>query len=488
MLGESKDKGVVIIPEGREGGGWRGFSQEVDGVLTPADFALHHQRRQTPSPAASGVHKNSNTGGESRTFKEAVIHGNEIPKFLHASNGGRVDSHDSSKAVTDSVEIFLKVIVGHGLDNKWEVKWAGVVDKPSPIEIQQGPQLESATIPQIPYPVMPGPNLNNKPNFPINTNKPPIVTKPNNSAQAYKATVIDKSKGPKPAPKYVWRPREASKKLPEFAGEASGSQSLDRVSMCSEETESLHSESSMVPASQLPPIAQVLQGIGAVAKTWGSSSEWFIDLRNGRRVRLPMDLHNPVPVHEDETTQQLIQWVSAHHENFDVGRDDEVSTWGSQELEDGSEISWVEEDTTIIDIGEGVGTDNSLALVSNVAQSEAPVVNDDCEVEGNGEMVPLMVEPLAIAIPQTMVHENGEEVQAVGRAPSEKVLRKLKGVGKVLGSSFEGYEQRVLELLMDIEARHQQKHDEMISSRRPSSSGRKGCRELKGLVSSINFF
>ena len=178
VLGESKDKGVVIIPEGKEGGGWRGFSQEVDGVLTPAGSALHHQRRQTPSPVASGVHKNSNTGGESRTFKEAMIHGNEIPKFLHANNGGRVDSQDSSKAVTDSVEIFLKVIVGHRLDNKWEVKWARVVDKPSLIEIQQGP---------LPHPVTPRPNLNNKPNFPINTNKPPIVTKPNNSAQAYKA-------------------------------------------------------------------------------------------------------------------------------------------------------------------------------------------------------------------------------------------------------------------------------------------------------------
>ena len=147
----------------------------------------------------------------------------------------------------------------------------------------------------------------------------------------------------------------------------------------------------------------------------------------------------------------------------------------------------MEEDTAIIDIGEGVGTENSLAIVSSGAQSEAPVVNDDCEVEGNGEMVPLMVEPLAIAIPQSMVHESGEEVQAAGRAPSEKVLRKLKGVGRVLGASFEGYEQRVLELSMDIEARHQQKHDEMISSHRPSSSGRKGCKELKGLVSSINY-
>ena len=36
---------------------------------------------------------------------------------------------------------------------------------------------------------------------------------------------------------------------------------------------------------------------------------------------------------------------------------------------------------------------------------------------------------------------------------------------------------------MDIEARHQQKKkDEVLCSYRPSSSGRKCCRELKGLV------
>ena len=96
--------------------------------------------------------------------------------------------------------------------------------------------------------------------------------------------------------------------------------------MCSEETASLHSESSMVPVSQLPPITKVLQGIGAVAKTWGSSSDWFIDLRDGRRVRLPMDLSTPVADHKDETTKKLIQWVSAYRENFDLGRDEEVST------------------------------------------------------------------------------------------------------------------------------------------------------------------
>jgi hypothetical protein len=56
-----------------------------------------------------------------------------------------------------------------------------------------------------------------------------------------------------------------------------------------------------------------------------------------------------------------------------------------------------------------------------------------------------------------------------------------------LGAIFEGYEQQVLELLMDIEARQKQKQDGALYSRRPSSSGRKCYRELKGLVNSINY-
>jgi hypothetical protein len=40
---------------------------------------------------------------------------------------------------------------------------------------------------------------------------------------------------------------------------------------------------------------------------------------------------------------------------------------------------------------------------------------------------------------------------------------------------------------MDIEARHQQRKEKALSTRRPSISGRKGSRELKGLVTSINY-
>ena len=45
VLGEIKDKGYVIIPKGRGAGGWRGFSQEINGILTPAVSVLNHHRR-----------------------------------------------------------------------------------------------------------------------------------------------------------------------------------------------------------------------------------------------------------------------------------------------------------------------------------------------------------------------------------------------------------------------------------------------------------
>ncbi len=40
---------------------------------------------------------------------------------------------------------------------------------------------------------------------------------------------------------------------------------------------------------------------------------------------------------------------------------------------------------------------------------------------------------------------------------------------------------------MDIEARHIQRKANMVGTRRPLSLGRKGCRKLKGLVSSVNY-
>jgi hypothetical protein len=491
VLGETKDKGSVIILEGRGAGGWRDFSQEINGILTPAVSVLNHHRRQTPIPDGSGAQRNSNSNRDSRSFKEVMILGNSIPKLSHTNAGSQVDSQKCSHF--DSMEIFLKVIMKCGPDNKWAVQWAGVMDKPSgdPVLIQNNDPVDPklANI---------GPSVTIKPNNSNLVAKPISFAKPNTKNHARQP--VTKPNPPKPALKFIWRPRSGSQST--VVGEASRTRDPEHISVHSKDSEShlSHpqlSDLSLMPISQLPPITEVFQGIGMVAKTWGSSSDWFIDLRDGRRVRLPLDLNNPVAYYDAETTQKLIQWVSSHRDNFDMGCAEDGSTWGSQGLEDGSEVSRMESESAILDISKG---DSSYLAVVNSGESsenlmieprvvdvEDSVAIDGEEVVGSEELVPLMVEPLAVAGPHDIEHVIGEEGKGSGRTPSERVLRRLRGVGKILGASFKGYEQRVMELLMDIETRHQQKKDELLSTRRPSSSGRKCCRELKGLVSSVNY-
>ena len=110
--------------------------------------------------------------------------------------------------------------------------------------------------------------------------------------------------------------------------------------------------------------------------------------------------------------------------------------------------------------------------------------------QGHASLEPIRVELLAIVLPLGLEDSGNKAVRSLGsagRTPSEWVTRKQKGIGKVLRASYEGYEQTVTELLMDIEARYLQRKAGMVDSRRPSSLGRKGNRELKGLISSVNY-
>ena len=56
-----------------------------------------------------------------------------------------------------------------------------------------------------------------------------------------------------------------------------------------------------------------------------------------------------------------------------MGGEEDGSTWGSQEMEDGSEISWLESETAIIGIGEGVVTANPLEIVSSSEHAEIDI-------------------------------------------------------------------------------------------------------------------
>jgi hypothetical protein len=86
---------------------------------------------------------------------------------------------------------------------------------------------------------------------------------------------------------------------------------VEHVSVHSCDTESEIS-THIVPVNPCDrPIEEVMQGIGVVEKSWGSSSDWFLDLRDGRRLHLPVDLSATVAKtpQEEALAQKLLQWV-----------------------------------------------------------------------------------------------------------------------------------------------------------------------------------
>ena len=73
-LGYSKSKGYVIIPEGRDAGGWQGASQEITNIMEAQNHGTREFNQRWPQPRQPTVQGNrdSNLVKESRTFKEAV--------------------------------------------------------------------------------------------------------------------------------------------------------------------------------------------------------------------------------------------------------------------------------------------------------------------------------------------------------------------------------------------------------------------------------
>jgi hypothetical protein len=88
-----------------------------------------------------------------------------------------------------------------------------------------------------------------------------------------------------------------------------------------------------------------MKDIGEVHRSWGSSSDWFLDLRDGRRLRIPVDLRAPVAKsHREEIiAQKLVEWVSVKRGVFesDEGENDSVGDLGC--TEGGSDVAGVDD-------------------------------------------------------------------------------------------------------------------------------------------------
>jgi hypothetical protein len=130
--GASRNKGFVVIPEGRDLWGWHGFSQVLTGLLNlRRNSGKQPVRAMESRPRSSQLHDRcSNTQVQRRSFKEAVNQGGNIaillPNIVGKSIGNSMGWSDKSNV--NDFEISLKLILGFGPNRSWEVKWAGLTD------------------------------------------------------------------------------------------------------------------------------------------------------------------------------------------------------------------------------------------------------------------------------------------------------------------------------------------------------------------------
>ena len=131
VLRDSKERGGVIIPKGRDSWGWRGVSDELNGLLYSTAIENHQRLLVGKSTSLGNFRK------ESCTFKVTITQGRDIPKILPINSG--VDKNPEKINATNEVILNLKVKLTCGTDGIWQASWAGLAEPSPPSGPPQGP-------------------------------------------------------------------------------------------------------------------------------------------------------------------------------------------------------------------------------------------------------------------------------------------------------------------------------------------------------------
>jgi hypothetical protein len=102
---------------------------------------------------------------------------------------------------------------------------------------------------------------------------------------------------------------------------------------------------------------------------------------------------------------------------------------------------------------------------------------------------PMVIQPISMVCP-LLDALSMTEIPKIGfyqNPPSDWVMSQMKAFGELVGASYEGYKEEVISLLQKIEIRRPQPKARDPSKHRGSQSASKGLRELRGLVSSVNY-
>ncbi|GMY06137.1 hypothetical protein FCV25MIE_01376 [Fagus crenata] len=156
-----------------------------------------------------------------------------------------------------------------------------------------------------------------------------------------------------------------------------------------------------------------------VTRTWGLSSDWVLELRDGKRISIPLSLirqpSTVEPCIPDSTEEPKVLLLE--------GFDDMGSSEGQVDSEEDDD-----------------------------EEEDVSVVWEDPELSKEGGMVvcckendrPLEIEPLAALLPSSHLPELRSDEARDTIPPSEWVLGKNKKFGEYIGASYKGYEEEVI--------------------------------------------
>nr|POF02877.1 putative disease resistance rpp8-like protein 4 [Quercus suber] len=185
-----------------------------------------------------------------------------------------------------------------------------------------------------------------------------------------------------------------------------------------------------------------------VIKKWGNSEQWVLELHDGKRVAVPIQISLP--------PGDVVFGV------------DESDQWPT------------------VPIVSAECKEPNPELVKGDFCSE-----DDSQLSDSSP--PLNVEPLAISLPRGVMDisegsATQNEESLLGKENfSEWFQEKFSGFDDFLGTSLNGLEEPATNFLLAVETKLQKRAIKEQTEKALKSSGRKGIRELRGLFSSVNY-
>jgi hypothetical protein len=451
-------QGVLRIPEGETKKGWSDFSNLCQG------FRDHKPQRV--QAANDNQRQAEFRDVETRMGMEGILP--NIPHADHnpvttAVNTVIRDFQNIATGVNENITLDIKLELTRGQDGLWTIFKAAVENKAQTKEPVMGPKQTQ----QQPKKQM----------RPTTVWKPKVapIKPPNGASQDTGVGGPSLSRGQQTrVEKSGTKPINGASQGTGVDGSSSSTGQMTRdVEQSSTLISAVESEAQGVETSITPlPRVEILAppSFDGVDRIWGSSSAWMLELRDGRRVSIPISLLRTLATIDTEEKPS----------------EEEAPSLGGSDIESEAEATRHGDMLTVWGDDEGVDDE-----VSVVWEDPPPAAGEGKMICWEDENNPLEVAPLAIAGPPEgemitgdVCTQEFEQVSGFKPSPSEWVQDTMKEFGVVLGASYEGYKEQLMSMLQEIENR---RNPQGVEKKLGVKPGGKGSRELRNLISNINY-